>query len=95
LTDTAFFDASGTRRQYAGNTPSWVWQRPETVARAGARAVERNRPVCVPGPLYQALVGFFRAAPSGMARAAIRNQAWRFDGASQGREQAGRELEGL
>src|SRR5206468_770014 len=55
FTLTEFHDVNGTRAHTTAATPRWAWMEAEPVALAGWRAVEANRPVCVPGLAYKAI----------------------------------------
>ncbi|MGC0419629.1 SDR family NAD(P)-dependent oxidoreductase [Embleya sp. AB8] len=48
--------------------PARAWLPAERVARAGLRAVERGRPVCVPGAAYRLLAALSTVAPRRVAR---------------------------
>lgn len=63
FTYTEFHDANGTRERAAGSTPKWIWMSAEDVVEAGWRAVEANRPVCVPGTAYKILTSVARLVP--------------------------------
>ena len=78
FTLTEFHDVNRTRARVTAATPAWAWMSPEAVAQAGWRAVEANRPICVPGLAYKAICGLARLAPESLALAIMRAQGPRF-----------------
>lgn len=63
LTWSEFHDVNGMREQLNRATPAWLWQSAEAVVSAGWRAVEANRPVCVPGLHNKAIAALARVIP--------------------------------
>jgi short-subunit dehydrogenase len=63
FTVSEFHDVTGTRDAVHAGTPRWAWQGAEAVAEAGYRAVEANRPVCVPGAPNKAMAALTKLAP--------------------------------
>jgi short-subunit dehydrogenase len=78
FTLTEFHDANGTRELASTTTPSWIWMSAEAVVEAGWRAVEANRPVCVPGAVYKAIIGIAHVIPDDVALAVAARQGGRF-----------------
>ncbi len=66
FTHSEFHDVSGTRKEVS-RFPRLMWMDAETVARRGARAVERGRIIYVPGFVNRVLWFFARHAPEGLA----------------------------
>jgi short-subunit dehydrogenase len=79
LTRTPFFDVNATATRYATRTPSWAWQSCDHVADAALKALEANRPVCIPGVQNRLLAALARALPRSAARALVARESWRFD----------------
>lgn len=77
FTYTEFHDANGTRERASASTPRWIWMSAEDVAQAGWRAVEANRPVCVPGAIYKAVTGLARLVPENLALTLMAGQGSR------------------
>jgi len=65
FTSTEFHDAAGMDRAVV---PSRAWMSPETVARAGLRAVARGRAQCVPGLGYRVLTAVSALTPWALSR---------------------------
>lgn len=76
LTWSEFHDANGSRAQM-NRTPRWIWMTAEAVVEAGWRAVEDNRPVCVPGLPNQAAALLARLLPHDVAMAVAERQSAR------------------
>lgn len=74
---TEFHDANGSRRQVTRAIPRWMWMSAEAVAVEGWRAVEANRPVCVPGLFNKTVAAVSGMLPEPMAMALVRSQARR------------------
>ena len=72
FTYTEFHDANGTRAKASAAIPGWMWLKAEPVVEAGWRAVEANRPVCIPGLQYKALYALTKLTPDSLALAAMR-----------------------
>lgn len=79
LTDTAFFQANGTRERYQRHTPPWLWQSPEDVADAALAASEANVAVCVPGAQNKFVAALARLLPPSLSLRLARSLAWRFE----------------
>jgi short-subunit dehydrogenase len=74
FTFTEFHDANGTRERTRAAIPRWMWLQAEPVVEAGWRAVEANRPLCVPGLQYRALHALTKLTPDALALSVMR--AW-------------------
>jgi short-subunit dehydrogenase len=74
FTRTEFHDANGTRAMADAAVPGWAWLKAGPVVQAGWRAVEANRPICVPGLQYKALCGLVKLVPEQLALAVMRAQ---------------------
>lgn len=77
FTYTEFHDVNGTRERASTSTPKWLWLSADDVAAAGWRAVEANRPMCVPGAQYKAITAVARLIPEGWALALMASQGGR------------------
>lgn len=77
FTYTEFHDANGTRERASTSTPKWIWMSAEDVVEAGWRAVEANRPVCVPGATYKIVTGLARLIPENLALSLMAGQGGR------------------
>lgn len=77
FTYTEFHDVNGTRERAASSTPKWLWMLAGDVVEAGWRAVEANRPVCVPGAVNKAIAAVARAIPEDWALALMASQGGR------------------
>jgi short-subunit dehydrogenase len=64
FTHSEFHDAMGTR-EAANRLPSILWQQPEDVVREGWAAVNKGKPICVPGRVNKILSNAFRPVPFG------------------------------
>ncbi len=62
FTHTEFHDVMGTR-EAAQDIPAFLWSKPETVARAGWKAVMAGNPICVPGIANKILAATTRPVP--------------------------------
>lgn len=62
FTHSEFHDVMGTR-DAASNLPSILWQQPEAVVREGWAAVNKGKPVCVPGTVNKILSHGMRPVP--------------------------------
>jgi len=77
FTYTEFHDVNGTRERASTSTPKWLWMEAEDVVAAGWRAVEANRPVCVPGAPSKAVAAFAKTIPEDWALALMASQGGR------------------
>lgn len=68
FTRTEFHEAAGMSRDVV---PGRAWMKPDTVARAGLRAVARGRAQCVPGLGYRALAALSSVTPWSVSRRAL------------------------
>ena len=68
FTRTAFQDRAGLE---AAAVPGFLWSDPASVARAGLKALQRNKAVCIPGLVNKGAPGLVRLLP----RAAVRRIA--------------------
>jgi short-subunit dehydrogenase len=73
FTYTEFHDANGTREKASAAIPAWMWLQAGPVVEAGWRAVEANRPVCIPGLQYKAIYALTKLMPDGLALAIMRD----------------------
>jgi short-subunit dehydrogenase len=64
-TRTEFFDVNGAREKVQ-RVPRLLWLTPDRVAKDALRAVERGRPVCIPGVLYAIICRLAPLLPSGL-----------------------------
>jgi short-subunit dehydrogenase len=64
FTHSEFHDAMGTR-EAASRLPSILWQQPEDVVREGWSAVNRGKPICIPGRVNKVLANVTRPIPFG------------------------------
>jgi short-subunit dehydrogenase len=78
FTYSEFHDVNGTRERIRASLPAWAWMRAEPVVEAGWRAVEANRPLCVPGLMNKLLAGAARLVPENLALAVMASQGSRF-----------------
>jgi uncharacterized protein len=78
FTWSEFHDANGTRARVTAATPRWAWLPADKVVEDGWRAVEANRPICVPGLVYKLICGVVRLVPDGLALAVMKAQGPRF-----------------
>lgn len=62
FTHSEFHDTMGAG-EAAARIPPILWQQPEDVVREGWSAVEKGRPICVPGGVNKVLVGLTRPLP--------------------------------
>jgi short-subunit dehydrogenase len=74
FTYTEFHDANGTRAKASAAIPGWMWLKAEPVVEAGWRAVEANRPLCIPGLQYKAIYAAVKLLPDSVALGVMR--AW-------------------
>ena len=65
FTHTEFHDVMGTR-DAASNLPGILWQSAEDVVREGWAAVEKGKPVCVPGTVNKIVSNSMRPVPFGI-----------------------------
>jgi short-subunit dehydrogenase len=78
FTFTEFHDVNGARARVTASTPRWMWSQAAPVVAAGWRAVEANRPVCVPGAANQAAAALAKLLPESVALRLIASQSRRF-----------------
>lgn len=78
LTWSEFHDVNGMREQLDRTTPRWLWQEAQVVVEAGWRAVEANRPVCVPGMHNKTIAALGRLLPDELIMSLTASPAWRF-----------------
>ena len=78
FTLSEFHDANGARELARSSIPSWLWLNADAVAAAGYAAVEANRPVCVPGAAYKAIVALTKVIPDDWSLALMRSQGAKF-----------------
>lgn len=62
FTHSEFHDAMGVT-QAASKLPSILWQQPEEVVREGWAAVNKGKPICIPGRVNKVLAGLTRPIP--------------------------------
>ena len=74
FTWSEFHDANGTRARISAATPTWAWLQADKVVEDGWRAVEANRPICIPGVVYKVICGVARLVPDGLALAVMKAQ---------------------
>jgi short-subunit dehydrogenase len=67
FTYSEFHDVNGMRARITAATPRWAWMAAEPVVEAGWRAVEANRPICVPGLVNKALAVLSQLVPERLA----------------------------
>jgi short-subunit dehydrogenase len=67
FTHTGFQVAAGGTVESVA-VPKWLWSEPNHVARAAIAAVEKNKPVCIPGAFNKAVAGFFKISPAPLGR---------------------------
>jgi short-subunit dehydrogenase len=65
LTRTDFQETASYNASWA---PSFVWQQPQAVARAGLAAVVAGRAVCIPGAANKAMATVLRVTPRSLVR---------------------------
>jgi hypothetical protein len=78
FTFSEFHDVNGTRARITAGTPRWMWGTAEAVVDAGWRAVEKNRPICIPGRANQAVAALARLIPEGLALEIMASQGSRY-----------------
>jgi uncharacterized protein len=62
FTHTEFHDVMGTR-QAASKVPRLLWQQPDDVVREAWAAVNRGKPICIPGAVNKVLANLTRPIP--------------------------------
>ncbi len=62
FTHSEFHEAMGTR-EAASRLPSILWQQPEDVVREGWAAVNKGKPICIPGRVNKVLANVTRPVP--------------------------------
>lgn len=66
FTHSEFHDVMGTRDTASSTLPGFLWQEPQDVVRAGWTAVEKGRPVCVPGAVNKVTAVAAKPVPTGL-----------------------------
>jgi short-subunit dehydrogenase len=66
------------RARITAGTPRWAWMAAEPVVEAGWRAVEANRPICVPGLANRLLAAASRLVPESLAMEIMASQGHRY-----------------
>lgn len=64
FTHSEFHDAMGTR-DAVDRIPSILWQQPDAVVREGWTAVNKGKPICIPGRVNKLLANSMRPVPYG------------------------------
>jgi short-subunit dehydrogenase len=77
FTLSEFHDVNGTR-DLVSHLPKWMWLDADDIAQEGYRAVEANRPLCIPGAPYKAIVALARSVPESWAVSAMGRYSNRF-----------------
>jgi short-subunit dehydrogenase len=78
FTYSEFHDVNGTRARITAGTPRWLWGEAGPVVEAGLRAVEANRPLCVPGLANKALAAVGKLVPERLALEIMASQGHRY-----------------
>jgi short-subunit dehydrogenase len=78
FTYSEFHDVNGMRERITAGMPCWMWGTAEAVVEAGWRAVEQNRPICIPGRVNQTLAAVARLVPESLALRIIASQSHRY-----------------
>jgi short-subunit dehydrogenase len=78
FTYSEFHDVNGTRARITAGTPRWAWGTAERVVDAGWRAVQANRPLCVPGLVNKLAFALGRLVPEGLALEIMASQGRRY-----------------
>lgn len=71
FTETEFQAAAGGTVESV-SMPRWLWMSADTVAAAGLEALERGRPVCIPGPVNRLIALVFKLLPAALGRLMVR-----------------------
>jgi len=77
FTMSEFHDVNGTR-DLVSRLPKWMWLDADTIAQEAYDAVEANRPLCIPGLPYKAIVALARSVPESWAVSAMGRYSNRF-----------------
>lgn len=77
FTYSEFHDVNGTRKA-TNEMPKWLWMDAGPVVEAGIEAVERGRPVIVPGGVNKGLVLLTKILPEPIARNVAKSQSKKF-----------------
>jgi short-subunit dehydrogenase len=77
FTWSEFHDVNGTR-DTTNKMPKWMWMDAAPVVEAGISAVNRGRPVVVPGGVNKMLATLTRILPEPLGRAMVRGQSSRY-----------------
>ncbi|MDU8946235.1 SDR family NAD(P)-dependent oxidoreductase [Ovoidimarina sediminis] len=67
FTHTGFQAAAGGTVESVA-VPKWLWSASSDVARAAMGAVEKNKPVCIPGAFNKTVAAFFKITPAPLGR---------------------------
>jgi len=77
FTFSEFHDVNGTR-DLVSRLPKWMWLDADKIAEEAYLAVEANRPLCIPGLPYKAIVALSRSVPESWAVSALGRYSNRF-----------------
>lgn len=77
FTWSEFHDVNGTR-ETTNKMPKWLWMEAAPVVRAGIEAVNRGKPVVVPGAANKLMATLTRILPEPWGRAMVRAQSSRY-----------------
>ncbi len=77
FTYSEFHDVNGTR-DLVSRLPKWMWLDADKIAEEAYRAVEANRPLCIPGAPYKAIVALARSVPESWAVSTMGRYSNRF-----------------
>lgn len=77
FTLSEFHDINGTR-EAANTMPKWMWMEAAPVVKAGIEAVNRGKPVVVPGAVNKALATLTRIVPEPWGRTMVAGQSSRY-----------------
>ena len=77
FTWSEFHDVNGTR-ETTNKMPKWMWMEAAPVVKAGIEAVNRGKPVVVPGAANKFLATLTRILPEPWGRAMVRAQSSRY-----------------
>jgi short-subunit dehydrogenase len=74
FTETGFQEAAGGTVESV-TLPRFLWLTPEDVARAGYRAVMKDKPVCIPGAVNRLIALAFKLLPHALGRWFVRGES--------------------
>lgn len=77
FTWSEFHDVNGTR-ETTNKMPKWLWMEAAPVVKAGIEAVNRGKPVVVPGAANKLMATLTRILPEPWGRATVRAQSSRY-----------------